>query len=129
MAGTCAILLYVIRRQNNLMAEFSICAILAMYWSYSRHYDLVLFAIPLTQLLLPWETKRSKAAALAFLVLGILLWLPIRIEMSRWPLVELTYAGVNLLALATIVVHAGPFETHVESEGASSERALAVGNV
>ena len=109
VAGICALLLFVVRRQHNLLAGFSICAILSMYWSYSRHYDLVLFAVPLTQLLLLWTIKHAKTAALGFLFLGILMWCPIRIQMSRWPLVELAYAVASVFALVTIVAQKHTF--------------------
>jgi len=120
MAGVCAILLFVVRRQQNLLAGFSICAILAMYWSYSRHYDLVLFTIPLTQLLLLWKGEQAKSAAVAFLLLGALLWSPIRIEMSRWPSVELAYAVAGVFALATIVFQERSFSVDL----AGSRRTL-----
>jgi hypothetical protein len=104
VACICGILLLAARRQDSLLTGFSICAILSLYWSYSRHYDLVILAIPLVQLLWLWRTKRSTWAALAFLLLASLLWCPIRIEMSRWPSIELLHAGACLIALATIVM-------------------------
>ena len=103
VAGICGVSLLAVRRQGNLMAGFSICAILSLYWSYSRHYDFLILAIPLVELLRLWRTEQSRLAAVAFLLLGILLWCPIRIEMSRWPSIQLMYAAACLLALATIV--------------------------
>lgn len=108
VAGICALLLWATRRQNNLLAAFSICTILAMYWSYSRHYDLVLFTIPLVTLLGLATTGMSRLATLAFLLLGLMLWLPIRIEMSRWPSVELAYVVANIIAMAALVVEIVP---------------------
>jgi hypothetical protein len=104
LASICGILLLAARRQDSLLTGFSICTIFSLYWSYSRHYDLVILAIPLVQLLWLWRTKRSTMAALAFLLLASLLWCPIRIEMSRRPSIELLHAGACLIALATIVM-------------------------
>src|SRR3972149_1666398 len=91
-----------------------------MYWSYSRHYDLVLFTIPLTQLLLLWKGEQAKSAAVAFLLLGALLWSPIRIEMSRWPSVELAYAVAGVFALRRIVFQERSFSVDL----AGSRRTL-----
>jgi hypothetical protein len=104
VAGICALLLFAVRRQKDLMVGFSICAILSLYWSYSRHYDLLILAFPLLELLRLWRARPSTLLAAAFLLLGILLWSPIRIEMSRWPSVQFANAVVCLIALATIIV-------------------------
>jgi hypothetical protein len=103
VAGVCAALLFAIRLRNDLLSGFSICVICGMYWSYSRHYDLVLYSMPLLCLLRIAVVDRSRQAAIAFFLLGCLLWSPIRIEMSRWPSVELAFGLACLFALATIV--------------------------
>jgi hypothetical protein len=106
LAACCASLLLLIRRNRDLMAGFSICAIFSLYWSYSRHYDLVILSIPLTQLLLLWRNQRSATAGVAFLGLGLMLWLPIRIGMSRWPSVQFMLASTCVISVAVIAIHA-----------------------
>jgi hypothetical protein len=102
-AGVCAVCLYALRRNGSLLAAFSVCIIFAMFWSYRRHYDDLLLVIPLLELLWLWRTRRSTSAATAFFVLGILLWAPIRIQMAKWPVIQVSYAAACALALATII--------------------------
>jgi hypothetical protein len=104
VAGICALLLLVVRQQEDLMKGFAISAILALYWSYSRHYDVLLLTIPLLVLLRLWKTRNAGPAVVAFLALGLLLWCPIRINVSRWPVVELSYAIVNALVIAVMML-------------------------
>jgi hypothetical protein len=106
VAAICAATLCVIRRQRDLLAAFSVCAILAFYWSYSRHYDLVLLTFPLVWLLTCWRTRRSAAAGAALAATLILLLAPIRISMARLPAVQLAFAAAAAAALATLVVMA-----------------------
>jgi len=102
VAGICAGLLFAVRRSGNLLGGYSICAVLAMYWSYSRHYDLVLLAIPLTYLLTQ-ISPRARLVAAAYVLLGLLLWSPIRIETSRQPIVMLLTAVTSIIVLSAIV--------------------------
>jgi hypothetical protein len=104
MAGVCAIMLFAVRRSGSLLAGFSICAILSLFWSYSRHYDLLLLGIPLVELLTLWRARQSKLAGAAFLFLGMMLWCPISIGMWKWPIVQLLFGAACLLATATIIV-------------------------
>lgn len=120
VAGICALLLWTIRRQNDLLAAFSICSILAMYWSYSRHYDLVLYAVPLMCLLRITTTRHSAAAIVALLLMGLLLWSPIRIELSRGTLIESLAATAGLIAGSLVTyAYSGPRSTNDSDIGAN----------
>ncbi len=104
VAAVCAALLWSTRRQGDLLVGFSICAILSLYWTYSRHYDYIILSLPLLALLRLAVEERSAFAATAFVLLGALIWAPIRIDLSRTPLVQSTFAIISTFSLATIVV-------------------------
>lgn len=104
MAGLCAAMLIAIRRCDNLLAPFGICAMMAMFWSYSRHYDLVLMMLPLLELLRLWRLDGARIAGVTAALLAGLLWLPIRIAAWKSLPVQLAYVAVCALTLTIIVI-------------------------
>jgi hypothetical protein len=103
MAAACILLLVTVRSSGSLLAGFSVCAIMSLFWSYSRHYDVLLLTIPLVELFLLWQTRRSRLACAAFFALGVLLWSPITMGLWRLPAVQVAFCGASLFALTTIV--------------------------
>jgi len=103
MAAACILLLVTVRSSGSLLAGFSVCAIMSLFWSYSRHYDVLLLAIPLVELFLLWQTRQSRLACAAFFALGLLLWSPITMGLWRLPVSQFGFGAVCLFALATII--------------------------
>src|SRR5262249_40473055 len=103
MATVCILLLGIVRSSGSLLAGYSVCAIMSLFWSYSRHYDVLLLTIPLVELFLLWQTRHSRVACAAFFALGLLLWSPIRIGLWSRTAAQVAFCGVCLFALATIV--------------------------
>ena len=103
MAAACILLLMTVRSSGSLLAGFSICAIMSLFWSYSRHYDVLLLTIALVELFLLWQTRHSRLACAAFFALGLLLWSPITMGLWRLPAAQVAFCSVCLFALATIV--------------------------
>jgi hypothetical protein len=103
MAAACILLLVTVRSSGSLLAGFSVCAITSLFWSYSRHYDVLLLTIPLVELFLLWQTRQSRLACAAFFALGLLLWSPITMGLWRLPVSQFGFGGVCLFALVTII--------------------------
>jgi hypothetical protein len=98
-----AVLLCVLRRHDrSYLTSFALCAILSMFWSYRRHYDCVLLAIPLIGLLIHAVQTRSKAALGLFLAFGALLWSPLRLGHCALPAIQYVQIAVWLAALMAL---------------------------
>ena len=80
--------LAIVGRSPGLLLDFALCAVVAMYWSYRKHYDVVLMVFPLLSVFLQWRRTQSTRWGVAYVLLGASLWLPIR--HSQW-----TYGAVQ----------------------------------
>lgn len=94
---------FVLRKKTSLLAAFSISTVVCMFWSYRKHYDVVLLAFPLIHALQITCRKRSWLAAAVFLIIGVSVWLPIRDAQWYWPVVAYTHAAIWVLGVATLV--------------------------
>jgi hypothetical protein len=67
-----------LRKSNDLLRLASVGVILAMFWTYRKHYDVAMMTIPLVAVWIQAvRTGRSRDFAMFFLV-GLSIWLPIR---------------------------------------------------
>jgi hypothetical protein len=98
-------LLFLVRKEPySLLAGFSICATLCMFWSYRKHYDCVLLAFLLVYLLWSAVQTRSTIAWIALLLVGLSLWAPIRGGHWDLPVVQYGHAAVWLFGLVTAII-------------------------
>lgn len=91
-------LLWSFRHEPRLI-RWSVCAVVAMFWAYRKHYDVPLLIFPLTALLIAALNARMVTRWLAYGLFGLTLWLPIR--NAQWDLwavqaADLAVWGVGL---------------------------------
>ncbi len=63
---------------RDRLALASVAAIVAMYWSYRKHFDVALMTLPAIWLWQRYAETRQRADLALFLALGLTLWLPVR---------------------------------------------------
>jgi len=100
----CLALVFLLRKQKSLLASFSVCAIICMFWSYRKHYDCVLLGFPLICLPVMARQTRLWPVMGLFLAFGASVWYPIRYAQWKLPIVNVSQTVVWLLALVVIVV-------------------------
>jgi hypothetical protein len=105
LVGTLAaiVLLLKCRRAGYpLVVDFSVCAILSMFWaSYRKNYDCALLVFPLATLLT--MCPRSRLAVLLFLLFGISLWVPIRADQWDLPVIQYAHLVIWLSGLVGLM--------------------------
>lgn len=104
LAGLLAFLLSAkILKTNCRLIGWSVCAVISMYWGYRKHYDAVLMLFPLVGLLRVALERREAIWFVAYLALGLSLWIPIRDSQWHVPVVKWTDLVLWLVVAAMFV--------------------------
>ncbi|HEX5069853.1 MAG TPA: glycosyltransferase family 87 protein [Vicinamibacterales bacterium] len=104
LAGVAATAVLLVRnRQQPRLVRWSVCAVIAMFWAYRKHYDVPLMILPVTALLLSAVEVPSLKRSLAFLALGATLWLPIRDAQWDWPALQIADLAIWVTILAVLL--------------------------
>jgi hypothetical protein len=98
--ASAALMLLVAARHRPVLTRWSICAIVAMFWGYRKHYDIALLVFPLTLLLVTAAEARKPGPWLVYGVFGLTLWLPIRDAQWNSTLVETGDLIIWIIGLA-----------------------------
>ena len=77
-----------LRSPESMLDLASVAAIVAMFWTYRRNYDVALMSLPLLALWLRALQTPRRASLIMFLLVGASLWLPIRDVQWQWPIVR-----------------------------------------
>jgi hypothetical protein len=110
VAGAAAVAAYAFRRRESgdPFDLLAVAAVVAMFWSYRRHYDVALMSIPLVHALGGAARSGSPWQWGIFLAAGITLWLPVRHTMWEAPWVQGSTLIVWLALLLSIWVTSSP---------------------
>jgi len=99
---TAAVVLLLMTRQRSRLVRWSICAVVAMFWAYRKHYDVPLMIFPMAALLIAAIKAPSVRRWAVFLALGATLWLPIRD--AQWELAAVQIADLAVWVVALLVL-------------------------
>ena len=89
-------------RHHPRLVRWSVCAVVAMFWAYRKHYDVPLLVFPMTALLMTALARRTVPRWLVYGLFGLTMWLPIRdAQWDAWAVqaadLALWGAGLGLL--------------------------------
>ena len=70
--------LYAVHRERSLLVQAAIACVVARMWAYHRRYDDVLMVFLLVPLAFAAFERSTRGAWIAFLSVGVTLWLPLR---------------------------------------------------
>jgi hypothetical protein len=86
------LVLLVRARSHPRLVRWGICAVVAMLWTYRRHYDIPLTVFPLIGLLFAALDSRKAIAWIVFATFGLTVWIPVRL--GQWQLAPVQWAAL-----------------------------------
>jgi hypothetical protein len=119
-----AVLLHV-HRARSLLVQAAIACVIARLWAYHRRYDDVLLVFLLLPLALDALERSTRASWLAFLGVGVTLWLPLR-EVDHGPVLIALKVLAWALGLGTLLRSPYGRQTDVASPGSTDAKSRSV---
>lgn len=98
-----ALIVFPLRKNPSPLAALSVCTVVCMFWSYRKHYDVVLLAFPLIHALNLTCRRSSWLAGVVFFSIGGSVWLPIRDAQWHWPVVAYSHAAIWVIGVTLLV--------------------------
>jgi len=98
-----ALVLLLMTRQQSRLLRWTVCACVAMFWAYRKHYDVPLMIFPLTAALVSVTVAPAFKRWAVFLALGTTLWLPLRDAQWDLPAVQVADLVVWLTSLGLLL--------------------------
>jgi hypothetical protein len=93
-----------LRKESALLPLAGLTAILTMFWTYRKHFDVALMTLPLIVIWMEFARTRRWRDGVMFLALGLTLWLPLRDDQWQRPALQMIDTVVWLGAALYLVV-------------------------
>lgn len=92
-------------RRADLPTKLALCAVVSMFWCYRKQYDCVLLGLVVVAALATAYDLRSRVMAAAYLVMGLSVWLPLRMQWANLLPVQAANAIIWTGTLVLIILY------------------------
>ena len=114
-AALCVLVIKLLGKAASLETVFAACAVITMFWTYRKDYDVLLLGFALSSLMLSaLQTRRLWPVIIALVFAGTL-WIPIRGTTHHWPVIQISLAAIWISGLVEIIAkeRRGPLHREV----------------